>query len=66
MAQVYEQEKKAIKYHRITEDGEMFDGKGKLILNSNARGTTIMFVAEVGADANEYLGAKSKTSIGIG
>ena len=63
---MYENEKKAIKYHRITEDGEMYDGKGKLLLNANTRGTTIMFVSEIPEDATEYLSAGPKNTIGIG
>ena len=56
-----------MKYHRITEDGEMYDGKGKLILNANSRGTTIMLICEIPEDATEYLAAKgNKTTIGIG
>lgn len=67
IAFVYENEKKGMKYHRITEDGEMHDGKGKTILNSNSRGNTIMLVCEIPSDATEYLSAKSsKSTIGIG
>lgn len=36
-----------MKFHRITEDGEMFDGKGKQIVSANSKGTTIMMVCQV-------------------
>lgn len=64
---VYENEKNMMKYHRITEDGDMFDAKGKQILTANSKGLTIMLVCEISEDAVEYLQAKgSKTTIGIG
>lgn len=64
---VYENEKNNMKYHRVTEDGEMFDAKGKQILPANSKGMTIMMVCEIPADATEYLSCRgSKTSISIG
>lgn len=64
---VYENEKNNMKYHRVTEDGEMFDAKGKQVLPANSKGMTIMMVCEIPADATEYLSCRgNKTSISIG
>lgn len=56
-----------MKYTKVTEDGEMVDGKGKPILSANVRGSTIMLVCEVPTTANEYIYANpTKSTIGIG
>jgi hypothetical protein len=47
-----ENERNTMKYTKVTEDGEIFDAKGKQILNANPRGYTIMLVCEVPTTAN--------------
>lgn len=39
-----ENEKNTMKFTKVTEDGEMFDAKGKPVLSANSRGSTIMLV----------------------
>lgn len=43
---VYENDK-GMKFHKVNQDSDMFDGKGKLILNANTKGNTIMLVSEI-------------------
>jgi hypothetical protein len=40
-----------MKFHRVTEDSNMFDAKGRQVLSANSKGTTIMMVCEVGDEA---------------
>lgn len=44
---VYDNEKATMKYHKITEDTDMYDGQGKVIFSANPKGMTIMLVCEV-------------------
>ena len=56
-----------MKYTKVTEDGEIFDGRGKPILSANSRGSTIMLVCQIPTTANEYIYCNpTKTTIGIG
>jgi hypothetical protein len=41
---IYEIEKKHMKFHRVSEDCDLFDEKGKLVLNANPKGYSIMII----------------------
>jgi len=56
-----------LKFYKLNQDGEIYDGVGQLSLPSNPRGMTIMLVCELPEEATEhmtYLGGKNKISIG--
>jgi hypothetical protein len=64
---VYENEKKGMRFHKVSEDCEIVDGKGKLMLKANPKGTTIMMICELTEPATEYLSPKiNRTVIDIG
>nr|BAJ98389.1 predicted protein [Hordeum vulgare subsp. vulgare] len=59
-------EGEALKFTKFSQDNEIYDGQGQLTLAGNPRGMTIMMVAELPADANEYVGEGVRTRIAIG
>lgn len=60
-------EGEALKFSKFSQDSEVYDGQGQLTMPGNPRGMTIMMVAELPADANEYLGTEgARTRIAIG
>lgn len=48
-------EGQAIKYYKLNQDGELYDGQGQMTVAGNPRGMTLMFVSEMPMDATEHL-----------
>jgi hypothetical protein len=56
-----------LKFYKLSQDGEIFDGMGQLSLPGNPRGMSIMLVCELPEDATEhmsYLSGKNRIAIG--
>ena len=56
-----------LKFYKLNQDGEVYDGQGQMTLPSNPRGMTIMLVCELPETAREHLGyfeGRNKIAIG--
>ena len=52
-------EGQAVKYYKLNQDGEIYDGLGQMTAPGNPRGMTLMFVSEMPNDATEHLTCES-------
>lgn len=60
-------EGQAVKYYKLNQDGEIYDGLGQMTAPGNPRGMTMMFVCELPHDATEHMvceTTRNKISIG--
>jgi hypothetical protein len=56
-----------LKFYKLNQDGDVYDGQGQLTLHNNPKGMTIMFVCELQESAREHLSlmdGRSKIAIG--